>query len=295
MATYHGRVQVNGCLNRGHLYLRKSEESESTPLAEIPDGTELDVTLTRSNEHFKTTYNGKTGYVRLMDIAITQGHPLYRVNVKSGTLNVRTAPSKNQKKLGFTAAKDRGLYVLETHGDWYLVSCNIGTGWSSKSYLVKDETAVPFDYPTIDEFIKRLKDFCGKGWHYDKGYNNTDKHIDCSNYAHVARYNLGETGASSEYASISDDEKGSITDPTQLKVGMEIFKSDSTNKDTKNHMGVYAGIITFNDGIARPAVYQSRSFFDPKQAAMYSEKTGPNLTEMDSDWDCWAWSKYVQH
>lgn len=53
----------------------------------------------------------------------------------------------------FTAAKDRGLYVLETSGDWYLVSCNIGTGWASKTYLVKDPSAVPFDYVTVDELI----------------------------------------------------------------------------------------------------------------------------------------------
>lgn len=95
--------------------------------------------------------------------------------------------------------------------------------------------------------------------------------------------------------SISDDEKGSFTDPSQLKKGMEIFQSAKNDKSTKNHMGVYAGLVKFPNGQTLHAVYQSRAAYNADQQAMYSEKTGPNLTEMNSDWDYWAWSKYVQH
>ena len=38
-----------------------------------------------------------------------------------------------------------------------------------------------------------------------------------------------------------------------------------------------------------------RAAYNANQQAIYDEKTGPNLTEMNSDWDYWAWSKYVQH
>ena len=38
-----------------------------------------------------------------------------------------------------------------------------------------------------------------------------------------------------------------------------------------------------------------RAVHNANQQAIYDEKTGPNLTEMNSDWDYWAWSKYVQH
>lgn len=31
------------------------------------------------------------------------------------------------------------------------------------------------------------------------------------------------------------------------------------------------------------------------QLAMYSEKTDPNLTETNNDWNYWGWSKYVKH
>ena len=152
MATYHGRVQINGSLTRGVLRLRQAMDTKSKVLAEMPDGTELDVTLTSGKTWFKTTYNGQTGYVRAVDIAITEGYPLYRVNVSKGTLNIRSVP-KTGDNVVFTAAKDRGLYVLETSGDWYLFSCNIGTGWASKTYLLKDPSAVPFDYVTVDELI----------------------------------------------------------------------------------------------------------------------------------------------
>lgn len=43
------------------------------------------------------------------------------------------------------------------------------------------------------------------------------------------------------------------------------------------------------------AVYQSRAIYNPRQKAIYSEETGPNLTEMNEKWDHWGWSKYVKH
>ena len=149
MATYHGRVQINGTLTRGVLHLRKTANGTSEIMADMPDGTELDVTLSSDKEWFSTTYDGKSGYVKAVNIAITEGFPLYRVNVNNGTLNIRKKPSTTAEA-SFTAAKDRGLYVLGTSGNWYLVSCNIGTGWANKSYLVKDATVKPFDYPTVD-------------------------------------------------------------------------------------------------------------------------------------------------
>ena len=73
MATYHGRVQINGSLTRGVLRLRQAMDMKSKVLAEMPDGTELDVTPIRGKIWFKTIYNGQTGYVRAVDIAITEG------------------------------------------------------------------------------------------------------------------------------------------------------------------------------------------------------------------------------
>lgn len=293
MATYHGRIQINGSLTRGVLRLRQAMDTKSKVLAEMPDGTELDVTLTSGKTWFKTTYNGQAGYVRAVDIAITEGYPLYRVNVSKGTLNIRSVP-KTGDNVVFTAAKDRGLYVLETSGDWYLVSCNIGTGWASKTYLVKDPSAVPFDYVTVDELIDRLKSFCGEGWSYKLGYSSTNKTIDCANYPYVARFSLGNHNVPAEYNDISDDEKGTFTDASQLKVGMEVFQPNPDKPSELGHMGVYAGLVNFN-GQMLHAVYQSRAIYNPRQKAIYSEETGPNLTEMNEKWDHWGWSKYVKH
>ena len=184
MATYHGRVQINGSLTRGVLRLRQAMDTKSKVLAEMPDGTELDVTLTSGKTWFKTTYNGQTGYVRAVDIAITEGYPLYRVNVSKGTLNIRSVP-KTGDNVVFTAAKDRGLYVLETSGDWYLVSCNIGTGWASKTYLVKDPSAVPFDYVTVDELIDAAGTV-GLCAHRPDGSDHRLHHLDVLVAAHRA-------------------------------------------------------------------------------------------------------------
>ncbi len=116
------------------------------------------------------------------------------------------------------------------------------------------------------------------------------KWIDCSNYPYVARFSLGLKAATSEYRDISDDEKGPITDRNQLKVGMEIFQSESFGGYQMKHMGVYAGLVTFNNGETRHAVYQSRAVYNANQLAIYDEETGPNLTEMNDDWYYWGWS-----
>lgn len=297
MATYKGYVQINGCLKDGTLELRKLADEKSTVVAEMSDGDELTlISDSCDGEWIKAIYQSTSGYVKTVNVAVTEGAPLYRVNVSTGTLNIRKKPATtSSSSVHFTAAKNRGLYVLKTSGDWCLVSCNIGTGWASKKYLVEDPDAVPFDYPTVNEFLERLKSFCGAGWEYGRGYSSTDKYIDCSNYPYVSRFSLGEKGASSEYGSIRNEDKGTFTDPSQLKVGMEIFQSDPNNKSTKNHMGVYAGLVRFNNGQTLHAVYQSRAVYNAKQQAIYSEKTGPNLTEMNSAWDSWAWSPYVRH
>lgn len=292
--SYRGRVQVNGCLNRGAFKLRKSANMSADSWFEIADGTELEVTLTSGKNWFKTTYNNKTGYIRTDYVAITEGYPLHRVNVSSGTLSIRATPSTSANAY-FTAAKDRGLYVLETSGDWSFVSCNIGSGWAKSSYLVPDSSAVPFDYPTVEEFIERLKGFCGKGWTYGAGYSSTGKYIDCSNYPYVSRYSLGEKGATSEYNSLSDDQKGMIGDYNDLRIGMEVFQSNPSDSSIKDHMGVYAGYVTFENGETRHAVYQSRATYSANQLALYSERTGPNLTEMNNNWDYYAYSKYVRY
>lgn len=294
--TYCGRVQVKGALNRGKLNFRESENLTSQVLAEIPDGTELDVTLGSSKRFFRTTYNNQTGYVKASEIAITEGgYPLYRVNTESGPLNIRETPNSGSGvTVLFTAAKDKGLYVLGSSSDWYLVSCNIGTGWAKKTYLVQDSNVTPFDYLTIDEFIERLKSFCGKGWSYKLGYSSVGKTIDCANYPYVARHSLGAHNVKDEYADIESDEKGSFTDPSQLEKGMEVFQYNTSESNWK-HMGVYAGVVTFPNGETRHAVYQSRAAYNANQLAMYSEKTGPNLTEMNNDWNYFGWSKYIKH
>lgn len=88
--------------------------------------------------------------------------------------------------------------------------------------------------------------------------------------------------------------KGALTDASQLKVGMEVFQPNPDKPSELGHMGVYAGLVNFN-GQMLHAVYQSRAIYNPRQKAIYSEETGPNLTEMNEKWDHWGWSKYVKH
>ena len=296
MSVFTGKVEVNGVVTSGTLRLRKTMSASAQILAEIPDGTTLSVETTSNNSWFKTSYNNKTGYVTAQYIAVTSSDNLiYRVNTTDGVLNVRNTPSSSGMII-YTAPKNRGLYKLGESGSWYRVSCALGTGWASKSFLVNDASATPTNFVTVQEYLEHLESFCGCGWSYASGYNATQKTVDCAYYPFKARNSLGEHGATSEYDSIQNisSEKGHITSFDNLVAGMEVFQSNSSNSNIKDHMDVYAGRISIN-GVLCHAVYQSRSSYNSSEVAKYSEHTGPILTEMSSSWDYWGWSPYVIH
>lgn len=293
MATYTGKVEVNGAVKRGTLHLRQNAADESSSLALIPDGEVLQLTTIGNEAWFRTTYNNKSGYVAARYIVVTdEGFPVYRVATQEGVLNIRNTPSTGGL-IVFTAPKEGGLYKLEEKSDWYRVSCDLGTGWAKKNFLVADGSAQITGFLTPDEYIENLERYCNSGWSYNDdgdGYNSSKKSIDCAYYPFKARNSLGEHAATLEYDSILTGEKGKISSFDQLEKGMEVFQG---TEKTKEHMGVYAGIVTIK-GVTCHGVYQSRSK-SGDQLAQYKEETGPNLTEMNDQWNYWAWSPYVIH
>ena len=131
MAAFNGKV-IDGDLN-----LRKTASSSATILIKIPENTSLTL-IEESGKPawFKTTYNGKTGYVMAEFIAITNDGGTCRVTTASGDLNVRKTPASGATVL-YKATRNSTIRLLDctTDPDWCRVSCSKGTGWAKSEFL----------------------------------------------------------------------------------------------------------------------------------------------------------------
>ena len=135
MASFNGKV------TGGSLAFRANPPA-GTNYGNIPNNTNLTVnTLASSDpyysarhEWFKTTYNGKTGYVMARWIAITTGGTAATVTTSSGSLNIRKNPPNGD--VSFTVPKGASIRILEGPvSNFYRIGCSSGTGWGSCDYI----------------------------------------------------------------------------------------------------------------------------------------------------------------
>lgn len=130
--------------------------------------------------------------------------------------------------------------------------------------------------------------------------STTYKTDDCSGYVKEARNNQGYHGSSTNFARYC---KYAGYIPTlggyaKLIPGMEIYqgvrKTSDGNLYYTSHVGVYAGMYTFDEDEGPVhAVYQSSPGYTSLKTK-YDKDNGPNLTAMTDSWNYWAWSKFVR-
>lgn len=120
----------------------------------------------------------------------------------------------------------------------------------------------------------------------------------CASYLRISREYQGGRGATTEYNQFAATSalKGTIANLGGydfLIPGMEIFQASTADSSQKAHIGVYYGLFDFGHGFEH-AVYQSTTT-RTKLLAKYEDgnKEGPNLTQMNSRWTHWIWSRYV--
>lgn len=120
--------------------------------------------------------------------------------------------------------------------------------------------------------------------------------LDCSAYTLSARGNKGYAGSTTDFCQHTQY-YGHISDLggyNKLLPGMQLYQAwrHTNGKYTTEHVGVYAGLYDFGNGLEH-AVYQSSPTYGSLRKMNTNKSNGPNLTSMNNKWNYWAWSKYI--
>lgn len=131
--------------------LQPNVNAKECSFSGLKQGTEVGVSY-EQGDWYLIKYNGKFGYVQKKYIAKTKVSEVSNpdlvvddihkvkwtgvVNVKSGTLNVRTQPSTSAKKCSFSPLR-KGVEVGMCHknGNWYLIKYGGKYGYVYSSYI----------------------------------------------------------------------------------------------------------------------------------------------------------------
>ncbi len=143
----------NGYVIGGALNMRATTSTSSDRLTQIPNGTNVTVSLVAgAPEWLSTSYGGYSGFVLAQYIAVTNSGGECTVTTESGGLNVREAPQTDATRI-YVAARNSSLRLLDytSYSGWYCVSSSEGTGWAQSQFLtiittppfVPDDNTIP--------------------------------------------------------------------------------------------------------------------------------------------------------
>lgn len=150
---------------------------------------------------------------------------------------------------------------------------------------------------TVTQYLNNLDELA-------KVPSNTYEVMDCSGFTQRAR-KAGTHGSTTNFTKECAyygyiPQLGGYS---KLIPGMELYqacrKTATGNLFWTSHIGVYFGLFDFGKG-PEPAVYQSASLFGTlrykytKNVDSKGNRSGGNLTSMNSKWNYWGWSKYVR-
>lgn len=127
----------NGYVIGGALNMRATTSTSSDRLTQIPNGTNVTVSLVAgAPEWLSTSYGGYSGFVLAQYIAVTNSGGECTVTTESGGLNVREAPQTDATRI-YVAARNSSLRLLDytSYSGWYCVSSSEGTGWAQSQFL----------------------------------------------------------------------------------------------------------------------------------------------------------------
>lgn len=126
------------------LNLRRGPSTDNIIILTIPKGNTVNVIeFSSDNNWAKVNYNNQTGWVSTTYIEkiTSQGDnkvPKYEDYITTSSVNVRTGPSVNYKKIGILS-KDVVVKPVgfDKYGDWIKFNYNGKESWVCKSYLKK--------------------------------------------------------------------------------------------------------------------------------------------------------------
>lgn len=233
------------------LNLRSGPGTGYKKVASIPADAVLSITGIE-NGWYKTSYNGKEGYVSSDYIILTPSSDTAEppaapepeeptvpertgvLNTDGASLNLRSGPGTKFDKIGSIPA-GAVLTITGEENGWYKTSYNGKTGYACADYITIVDSASTVNSELAAQVVAYAKQFMGLPYVYGADGPNS---FDCSGFTSYVYKHFGYSlnrSAAGQYSN------GAAVDLSQIQLGDLILWRSYGSSRVATHVGIYIG------------------------------------------------------
>ena len=232
MATPTLAASVGTVVSDSGLNLRSSASTDSTVLATLANGTQVDVISTTADGCWhEVSYNGVTGYLS-GDYLKVEEEKVYGQFVV-GPLNIRTGPGTQYASAG-TLSTGAIVEIVDTVGGvggWYETE----DGYVSSDYVTIVDASVVSASANGNAIAQYALQFVGYPYVYG---GSSPSGFDCSGFV---RYVCSQKGYSVNRTASAQMDNGTPVSYSQLQPGDLVFFNNGNSSKRATHVGIYIG------------------------------------------------------
>lgn len=232
MATPTLAASVGTVVSDSGLNLRSSASTDSTVLATLANGTQVDVISTTADGCWhEVSYNGVTGYLSGDYLKVEEEKVYGQVVV--GPLNIRTGPGTQYASAG-TLSTGAIVEIVDTVGGvggWYETE----DGYVSSDYVTIVDASVVSASANGNAIAQYALQFVGYPYIYG---GSSPSGFDCSGFV---RYVCSQKGYSVNRTASAQMDNGTPVSYSQLQPGDLVFFNNGNSSKRATHVGIYIG------------------------------------------------------
>lgn len=232
MATPTLAASVGTVVSDSGLNLRSSANTDSTVLATLANGTQVDVISTTADGCWhEVSYNGVTGYLSGDYLKVEEEKVYGQVVV--GPLNIRTGPGTQYASAG-TLSTGAIVEIVDTVGGvggWYETE----DGYVSSDYVTIVDASVVSASANGNAIAQYALQFVGYPYVYG---GSSPSGFDCSGFV---RYVCSQKGYSVNRTASAQMDNGTPVSYSQLQPGDLVFFNNGNSSKRATHVGIYIG------------------------------------------------------
>lgn len=232
MATPTLAASVGTVVSDSGLNLRSSASTDSTVLATLANGTQVDVISTTADGCWhEVSYNGVTGYLSGDYLKVEEEKVYGQVVV--GPLNIRTGPGTQYASAG-TLSTGAIVEIVDTVGGvggWYETE----DGYVSSDYVTIVDASVVSASANGNAIAQYALQFVGYPYIYG---GSSPSGFDCSGFV---RYVCSQKGYSVNGTASAQMDNGTPVSYSQLQPGDLVFFNNGNSSKRATHVGIYIG------------------------------------------------------
>lgn len=232
MATPTLAASVGTVVSDSGLNLRSSASTDSTVLATLANGTQVDVISTTADGCWhEVSYNGVTGYLSGDYLKVEEEKVYGQVVV--GPLNIRTGPGTQYASAG-TLSTGAIVEIIDTVGGvggWYETE----DGYVSSDYVTIVDASVVSASANGSAIAQYALQFVGYPYVYG---GSSPSGFDCSGFV---RYVCSQLGYSVNRTASAQMDNGTPVSYSQLQAGDLVFFNNGNSSKRATHVGIYIG------------------------------------------------------